>query len=65
MPGPSTTRRATTSMAGKTYRLHPAAEYPAKDFWSVVVYDPQTRSMLQTRPRTVPQHEQPERGPNH
>lgn len=33
---------------GKTYRLRVPANVPAKDFWSVVVYDPQTRSMLQT-----------------
>jgi hypothetical protein len=33
---------------GKTYRLHIPANVPAKDFWSVVVYDPQTRSELQT-----------------
>jgi len=32
----------------ETYRLHLPAGIPAKDFWSVVVYDPQTRSMLQT-----------------
>ena len=32
----------------KTYRLHIPANVPAKDFWSVVVYDPQTRSELQT-----------------
>ena len=32
----------------KTYRLHLPGGIPAKDFWSVVVYDPQTRSMLQT-----------------
>lgn len=32
----------------KTYRLRIPAEVPAKDFWSVVVYDPQTRSELQT-----------------
>ncbi len=32
----------------KAYRLHVPAHVPAKDFWSVVVYDPQTRSMLQT-----------------
>ena len=30
------------------YRLRLPAEVPAKDFWSVVVYDPQTRSELQT-----------------
>jgi hypothetical protein len=33
---------------GKTYRLHLPPHIPAKDFWSVIVYDPQTRSMLQT-----------------
>jgi len=33
---------------GKTYRMHVPANVPAKDFWSVVVYDTQTRSMLQT-----------------
>ena len=32
----------------KTYRLHLPADAPAKDFWSIVVYDPQTRSELQT-----------------
>jgi hypothetical protein len=32
----------------KTYRLNIPADVPAKDFWSVVVYDPQTRSELQT-----------------
>ncbi|MEI6451871.1 MAG: DUF1214 domain-containing protein, partial [Actinomycetes bacterium] len=32
----------------KTYRLHLPPDIPAKDFWSVLVYDPQTRSMLQT-----------------
>jgi hypothetical protein len=31
-----------------TYRLTIPAGVPAKDFWSVVVYDPQTRSELQT-----------------
>jgi hypothetical protein len=36
---------------GKTYRLHLPPNIPAKDFWSVVVYDPQTRSMLQTDQR--------------
>ena len=35
----------------KAYRLRLPASVPAKDFWSLVVYDPQTRSMLQT-PRT-------------
>jgi len=32
----------------KSYRLKMPANAPAKDFWSVVVYDPQTRSELQT-----------------
>lgn len=32
----------------KNYRLHLPPNVPAKDFWSVVVYDPQTRSLLQT-----------------
>ncbi len=32
----------------KTYRLHLPPNIPAKNFWSLVVYDPQTRSMLQT-----------------
>jgi hypothetical protein len=36
---------------GKTYRLHLPAHIPAKDFWSVLIYDPQTRSMLQTDQR--------------
>ncbi len=30
------------------YKLHLPPNIPAKDFWSVMVYDPQTRSMLQT-----------------
>ena len=36
---------------GKAYRLHLPPGIPAKDFWSVTVYDPQTRSMLQTDQR--------------
>jgi len=36
---------------GKTYRLHLPPNIPIKDFWSVVVYDTQTRSMLQTDQR--------------
>lgn len=32
----------------KAYELHIPANVPAKEFWSVVVYDPQTRSELQT-----------------
>ncbi len=33
---------------GATYRLHLPAGIPAKDFWSICVYDTQTRSELQT-----------------
>ncbi|MBY6016810.1 DUF1254 domain-containing protein [Halomonas denitrificans] len=36
---------------GETYRLRLPAPVPAKNFWSVVVYDPQTRSELQTQQR--------------
>ena len=32
----------------KTYKLNIPANVPARDFWSVVAYDPQTRSELQT-----------------
>jgi hypothetical protein len=32
----------------KNYTLNIPANAPVKDFWSVVVYDPQTRSQLQT-----------------
>ena len=32
----------------KRYKLNIPPNVPAKDFWSVVVYDPQTRSELQT-----------------
>ena len=32
----------------KAYKLHIPANVPAANFWSVVVYDPQTRSALQT-----------------
>ena len=31
-----------------TYKLHVPANPPAKDFWAASVYDPQTRSQLQT-----------------
>ena len=33
---------------GKNYKLHLPGPIPAKNFWSVIVYDAQTRSMLQT-----------------
>ncbi|MFT6578548.1 MAG: hypothetical protein ACJAW0_000986 [Zhongshania sp.] len=33
----------------KNYRLNIPGNVPVKDFWSMVVYDPQTRSELQTR----------------
>ena len=32
----------------KTYKLHIPANPPAKNFWALTVYDPQTRSMLQS-----------------
>lgn len=32
----------------KDYRLNVPANAPAQDFWSVVIYDPQTRSQLQS-----------------
>jgi hypothetical protein len=33
---------------GKNYKLHLPPNIPAKDFWSIVLYDNQTRSQLQT-----------------
>ena len=33
---------------GKNYRLHLPPNIPIKNFWSVIVYDNQTRSMIQT-----------------
>lgn len=33
---------------GKNYKLTLPKNVPAKDFWSIVIYDNQTRSMLQT-----------------
>jgi len=33
---------------GRMYRLHLPPNIPANNFWSVIVYDNQTRSMIQT-----------------
>ena len=38
-------------IGGKTYKLHLPPNLPVKTFWSVVVYDPQNRSELQTDSR--------------
>jgi len=37
---------------GKTYKIHLPPNLPAKDFWSLTLYDNQTRSMLQTDQRS-------------
>ncbi|MFG1398218.1 DUF1254 domain-containing protein [Roseixanthobacter pseudopolyaromaticivorans] len=38
---------------GKTYKVTLPGPVPAKDFWSFVVYDSQTRSLLETDQRTA------------
>jgi hypothetical protein len=55
MPGIGSQYAAANTDAGgrsfdgaKRYVLHVPPDVPVKDFWSVVVYDTQTRSMLQT-----------------
>ena len=48
MPPRSWTRQSQPLDGGKTYKLHLPAGIPAKQFWSLVLYDTQTRSMLQT-----------------
>jgi hypothetical protein len=37
----------------KNYRLHLPPHIPVKTFWSIIPYDPQTRSVLQTDQRDV------------
>ena len=48
MPSPSRIPKGKVLDGGKTYKLHLPPNIPVKNFWSFVVYDNQTRSMLQT-----------------
>jgi hypothetical protein len=48
MLSPAATLRGRYLDCGKTYKIHLPPNIPAKNFWSLVVYDNQTRSMLQT-----------------
>ena len=36
---------------GKSYKLHLPPNVPVKDFWSLILYSDQTRSMIQTNQR--------------
>ncbi len=49
---------------GRTYRLRLPARIPVANFWSVVVYDPMSRSMLKNSQRfpSVSQYTDPARG---
>ena len=48
MPAPTSTPTGRPLDGGRTYKLTLPAGIPAKDFWSLVLYDTQTRSELQT-----------------
>jgi hypothetical protein len=51
---------------GQTYRLRLPAGIPARDFWSVTVYDAETRSLLQNgQPKpSISTYDQPEENPD-
>jgi hypothetical protein len=47
----------------KTYKLHLPPNIPVKDFWSLIIYDSQTRSQLQTPDRSaISDGQQPNEG---